>query len=119
MQLVREALTATRGWCLRGSGRFLRMNGYILEVDDAEATNPWWGSLEGGELDLEYIDGWLREHVAEALIDPPLTRPSTVRRYRTILMRCQALLAYPLKFHRCAGCSGCVLPKASVARTAI
>lgn len=45
---------------------FLRMNGFVLEVDDDEAYRFITGSLERGELDLERIDRWLREHLADA-----------------------------------------------------
>ncbi|HWB71670.1 MAG TPA: type II toxin-antitoxin system death-on-curing family toxin [Egibacteraceae bacterium] len=45
---------------------FLRMNGHVLEVDDADAYDFIVGSLERDELDVERIDGWLREHVTRA-----------------------------------------------------
>ncbi|MDQ3974274.1 MAG: type II toxin-antitoxin system death-on-curing family toxin [Actinomycetota bacterium] len=45
---------------------FLRMNGHVLEVDDADAYDFIAGSLERDELDVERIDGWLREHVTRA-----------------------------------------------------
>lgn len=45
---------------------FLRMNGHVLQVDDADAYDFIVGSLERGELDVERIDGWLREHVTQA-----------------------------------------------------
>lgn len=45
---------------------FLRMNGHVLEVDDADAYEFMMGSsLESGELDLEHIDAWLREHLTK------------------------------------------------------
>lgn len=44
---------------------FLRMNGYVLEVEDADAFDFIIGSLEAGALDLERLDRWLREHATE------------------------------------------------------
>lgn len=44
---------------------FLRMNGYVLEVDDRDAYDFIVGSLDRGELDRERIDRWLREHVTQ------------------------------------------------------
>lgn len=44
---------------------FLRLNGYLLEVDDHDAYQFIVGSLERGELNVERIDAWLREHVTE------------------------------------------------------
>lgn len=41
---------------------FLRMNGLVLEVDDASAYEFIVRSLEHGELDREHVDGWLRTH---------------------------------------------------------
>jgi death-on-curing protein len=42
---------------------FLRVNGRVLEVDDAAAHEQLVGLMERGELDLAAIDGWLRVHV--------------------------------------------------------
>lgn len=41
---------------------FLRLNGVVLQVEDAEAHDFIIGSMERGELDRERIDTWLREH---------------------------------------------------------
>lgn len=45
---------------------FLRMNGYVLDVEDADAYAFVVGSLERGDLDRERIDLWLRDHVTAA-----------------------------------------------------
>lgn len=43
---------------------FLRHNGYLLQVEDADAHRFIVGSLERRELDRDRIDAWLREHTA-------------------------------------------------------
>lgn len=44
---------------------FLRMNGYVPEVDDVDAYDFIVGSLERRELERERIDGWLRAHAIQ------------------------------------------------------
>lgn len=43
---------------------FLRLNGHVLDVDDGDAYDFVVGSLERGELHIERIDAWLREHMS-------------------------------------------------------
>ncbi len=45
---------------------FLRMNGHLLDVEDADAYDFIVGSLERRELDVGRIDAWLRDHVTRA-----------------------------------------------------
>jgi death-on-curing protein len=42
---------------------FLRMNGYVLDVDQDASYSFIVGSLERGEFRLELIDAWLRQHL--------------------------------------------------------
>jgi death on curing protein len=44
---------------------FLRMNGIVLDLDDDDAYEFIIGALERGQLDLERIDRWLRDHARE------------------------------------------------------
>jgi death on curing protein len=44
---------------------FLRLNGFVLHVEDTDAYAFIVGSIERGEFDRERIDAWLREHIAE------------------------------------------------------
>lgn len=44
---------------------FLRMNGLLLEIEDAEAHAFIIGALERGELDRELVDQWIRQHLVE------------------------------------------------------
>jgi death-on-curing protein len=42
---------------------FLRVNGYRLEFDDADAFSFLMDLYERGRLRFEELDGWLRQHV--------------------------------------------------------
>lgn len=44
---------------------FLRMNGLLLEVEDAKAYAFIIGALERGELDRDLVDEWIRQHLVE------------------------------------------------------
>ena len=45
---------------------FLRLNGHVLEVDDAAAYEVVIGWLERHDLSLDRVDRWLRDHVRPA-----------------------------------------------------
>lgn len=42
---------------------FLRLNGWLLEVDGREAHRFLVGGLEAGTMDRNALDGWLRANV--------------------------------------------------------
>jgi death on curing protein len=42
---------------------FLRVNGWILEVDDVPAHTHLVGLMERGALELAAVNAWLREHL--------------------------------------------------------
>lgn len=44
---------------------FLRLNGRVVAIDDAEAYDFIVGAMERGELTWQLMDGWLREHLAD------------------------------------------------------
>jgi death-on-curing protein len=48
---------------------FLRVNGYRLEFDDIEAFSFLIGLYESGDLRLQELESWLRQHAA--LANPP------------------------------------------------
>lgn len=43
---------------------FLRLNGHLLDVDDADAAEFIVGAMERGELDRNLVDEWVRRHLA-------------------------------------------------------
>ena len=45
---------------------FLRLNGWRIEVDPAQAHADLIGMLERGECDFEHLEPWLRKHVERA-----------------------------------------------------